>query len=41
MISDHTKCIRLSNQLCMNRPTLNDNPEIYTQGLRYYPLRLI
>ena len=24
----------------MNRPTLNDNPEIYTQKLRYYPFKV-
>ena len=36
--SNHTKCVSLSNQLCMTQPTLiNLRPNDYTQGLRYYP----
>ena len=37
-VSDHTKCIPLNSQSCMNQPTLTGlNPTIYTQRLRYCP----
>ena len=36
-VSDHTKCISSSNQLCMDRPTLIDiNPNECNQELSYY-----
>ena len=40
--SNHRKCVSLINQKCTTQPTLiNLHPNEYTQGLRYYPLRLI
>ena len=37
-VSDHAKCISLSNQPCMTRPTLIDlNLDEYDQRLHYYP----
>ena len=36
-VSDHTKCVSLSNQKCTMQPTLiNLHPNQYTQGLCYY-----
>ena len=36
-VSDHTKCISSSNQLCMDGPTLiNINPNEFNQELSYY-----
>ena len=41
-ISDRTKCISLSNQPCMTRPTLIDlNPDECNQGFRYYQFMII
>ena len=37
-VSNHTKCISLTNQKCTTQPTtINLHPNEYTQGLRYYP----
>ena len=36
--SNHTKCQSLSNQKCMNQPTLiNLHPNEYSQEFHYYP----
>ena len=36
--SNHTKCISLSNQKCMTRPSVvNSHPNEYYQELNYYP----
>ena len=36
--SNHTKCVSLSNQKCMNQITLiNLNPNEYSQEFHYYP----
>ena len=36
--SNHTKCISLSNQKCMTRPSvINSHPNEYSQELHYYP----
>ena len=36
-VSDRTNCISLSNELCMDGPTLIDiNPNEYNQELSYY-----
>ena len=36
--SNHTKCVSLSNQKCMTRPTLiNLHPNGYSQEFHYYP----
>ena len=36
--SNHTKCVLLSNQKCMNQPTLiNLHPNEYSQEFHYYP----
>ena len=36
-VSEHIKCVSLSNQPCMNRPTLIDlNLDKYKQGLCYH-----
>ena len=35
--SNHTKCVSLNNQQCMNKPFLiNLHPNEYTKRLRYY-----
>ena len=37
-VSNHTKCVSLSNQKCMFQPTLiNLHPNEYSQELHYYP----
>ena len=37
-VSNHTKCILLSNQKCMTQPTLiNLQPNEYSQDFYYYP----
>ena len=41
-VSSHTKRLSLSNKKCTTQPTIiNLYPNEYTQGLCYYPLRLI
>ena len=36
--SNHTKCVHLSNQKCMIKPTLiNLHPNEYSQEFHYYP----
>ena len=36
--SDHTKCVSVSNQKSMNRPTLvNLHPITYSEKFHYYP----
>ena len=36
--SNHTKCVSLNNQQCMNQHTLISlHPNEYSQGLCYYP----
>ena len=36
-VSNHAKCVSLSNQKCLTQPTLiNLHPNEYTQGLYYY-----
>ena len=36
--SNHTKCISLSNQKCMDQPTLiNLHPNEYSKDFHYYP----
>ena len=38
VLSNHTKCVSLSNQKCEIQPTLiNLYPNEYNQELRYYP----
>ena len=35
---NHTKCVSLSNQICMTQPTLiNLHPNEYSQEFHYYP----
>ena len=37
-VSNHAKCILLSNQKCMTKPTLiNLHPNEYSQEFHYYP----
>ena len=37
-VSNHTKCVLLSNQKCMTQPTLiNLQPNEYSQDFYYYP----
>ena len=37
-VSNHTKCVSLSNQKCMIQPTLiNLHPNEYSQEFHYYP----
>ena len=39
--SNHTKCLLLSNQKCMNQATLiNLHPNEYSQEFHYYPFAL-
>ena len=39
--SNHTKCVSLSNQRCMNQPKLiNLHPNEYSQELHYYPFEV-
>ena len=36
--SNHTKCVSLSNQKCINQPTLiNLHPNEYSEEFHYYP----
>ena len=36
--SNHTKCVSLSNQICITQPTLiNLHPNEYSQEYYYYP----
>ena len=36
--SNHTKCVCLSNQKCINQPTLiNLHPNEYSEEFHYYP----
>ena len=38
IVSNHTKCVSLSNQKCMIQPTLiNLHPKEYKQEFHYYP----
>ena len=38
LVSNHTKCIYLSNEQSMIQPTfINPRPDAYAQGLSYYP----
>ena len=34
--SNQTKCVFLTNQKCTTQPTINLDPNEYTQGLHYY-----
>ena len=37
-VSNHPKCVSLSNQKCMTQPTpINLHPDEYSQELHYYP----
>ena len=37
-VSNHTKCVSLSNQKCMIQPTLiNVHPNEYSEEFHYYP----
>ena len=37
-VSNHTKCVLLSNQKCMIQPTLSNlHPNEYSQEFHYYP----
>ena len=41
-VSNHTKCVSLSNQKCMIQPTIvNLNPNEYSQEFHYYPFLVI
>ena len=40
-VSDHTKCVSLSNQKCMINPTLiNSHPHEYSQEFPYCPFAI-